>query len=556
LWRWAVKPFVTLPPGPGLANVAAQLEWKPSPQETFYSYAIQRIVEIHTQNSAERNTAQQVRLPMVAQIVEHRAAQRHIFDVLKLLQTLASAMGATNSNPHELVFEPYRSLLAEVQKAAVTVDQTAAGSQLPAQNERTRIVLRNVKELVGDLVSEDTAAQANMASRHEFRPGHVLDEGSVADLIGMLESTAKDVSSKRRVLNGLKFLAPYVTKESGGGLWKIVEDCVNLQTEPNPKLRALWGDVRAALGADPRFETTGLCFAKKDVDDKATRFNTFKDEIAGFVRIDARTQPFWFGDGFGDSPKPVLFNGIGQPFYMSRTLTTVAQYARFLESYTYKSHFIGDGKTWLSVAEEVWRRENPALVFQFNYPYGWREAGLNLLWPAFGVGWFEAAAYIHWLNAQLPQHGLGAYRATLPTELQWECAARFGSDVNLPPRLFPFQTSADKASQRVQVFEQYANLGELVGSPTTVGLYPKGNSPMNLTDMSGNVTEWMSDQFVEGYDPNAVVEAQNPTKKMYSFRGGSWSHDPVSARCSARGGSTPDDYDLDLGFRVVLSRAN
>ena len=192
LWCWAVKPNLTFPPGTGLANEQIPVQWNPEAQEGLYSHAVKQIMAEHRKDPAARTTAQHVRLPMVAQIVEHRAAQRHVFDVLKLLRALAIDMEATFSEPHQLQFEPYRSFLAKAVSVAVTelvLNVTGEDAQVNAKLEvgrpkdtspirdlRPSFALRNVKELLGDLLSEDTSAQANMASRHELRQGEVLDE--------------------------------------------------------------------------------------------------------------------------------------------------------------------------------------------------------------------------------------------------------------------------------------------------------------------------------------------------------------------------------------------
>jgi formylglycine-generating enzyme required for sulfatase activity len=571
LWRWAIKPNVTLP-STGISAAAGVMLWKPSPQEAFHSYAVQRIVEEHPSNSAERTTAQHVRLPMVEQIVEHRAAHRHVFDVLKLMQTLATDMEDTNSEPHQLVFEPYRSLLAmaATPPAATNIasqpkpdDETAQSASAPAQEQDTRptFSLRNLKELVGDLISEDTSAQANMASRHELRPGHVLDEKSGIELASILKSMANEKVAQLRVLNGLQFLAPFVSPPTGKNLWKLVETSVDLREEPNPKLRALWGDVRAALRADPRFETTGLCFAKGSMVDAPTGFDTTKEEIPGFVLIDARKKPFWFGDGFGDSPKPQRVDGIDKPFYMSRTLTTVAQYAKFLDSKTYTSHFLFEGKKWFDSAnEEQTKKSKKSIdVKGPKQPNGWSEQIANPLRPVAGVTWFEATAYVEWLNSQFQTLNgtLSAYRASLPTELQWECAARFGLpfDGKGVRQVYPWIGGPQDAAMPKDKFFRHANLDEVVGQPTVVGIYPEGHSAVGLADMAGNAWEWMSNRYVENFDPTKSLNGQNGSEE-YALRGGSCFAPPDDARCSVRYRYHPGFWDADLGFRVVLSLAD
>ena len=67
LWRWALAP-----------RLKEAEPWNPPSQEQIYTYAVNRIAELHRSNSADRLNAEQIRLPIVRQQIEHRAAQRHV----------------------------------------------------------------------------------------------------------------------------------------------------------------------------------------------------------------------------------------------------------------------------------------------------------------------------------------------------------------------------------------------------------------------------------------------------------------------------------------------
>ena len=135
----------------------------------------------------------------------------------------------------------------------------------------------------------------------------------------------------------------------------------------------------------------------------------------------------------------------------------------------------------------------------------------------------------------------------LPSELQWECAARFGGGTaKVPsPSHYPWQVEP-------KVFDNLANIGKKVGEVTVVGLYPQGNSPGGLSDIAGNVWEWMGHRYVGGYDPTRPLMGQKMNDE-YSLRGGSCINGSMNARCSYRLSYPPDSWYLDLGFRVVLS---
>ena len=310
LWQWAVNSGHTGP----------RDLWDPQNFDQIYGYAVQQIARVHIADSFERVNAQIIRLPMVAQIIGHRAVNRHVFDVLKLMTALAASMESTNSEPRRLTFRPYLSLLSQPPvsltvelEATLALGASASASlgTVVTTDARLRFNLRSTSELAQSLLSADTAVQANLASRNELREGEVLVQG-VADALAvelqhmMAVADANDpgamARSKKNLLNGLQYLAPYIEQDEGTALWKLVVDTVDLTEEKDPKLRALWGDVRAKLGCDPRFEPAGLRLAKKDVEDPPTAFTTRGDDFPGFAMIDARNKPFWFGDGeFGQS---------------------------------------------------------------------------------------------------------------------------------------------------------------------------------------------------------------------------------------------------------------
>ena len=278
LWRWAVNPK------------DAEIDWKPAPLEPLHSHAAHCIAQAFKGKPDERTSrtsAQQVRLPIVLQLIEHRAAQRHVFDVLKLVKRLADEMGRTGSAPHELNFEPYRSLLAqpsasEVVTPVVTVisgsapleDLGASGTIVSWPTSRSvpsspTFTLSNVEELAQLLVSPETEAQANMASRLELRTGHVLDDRSVANLVSALnakltQSTAEDwQTNKVRTLNGLQYLAPFLSPKHARAMWRLISDGVDITKPTDPKLRALWVEVRRLLADDEMYYPADLPYLMK-----------------------------------------------------------------------------------------------------------------------------------------------------------------------------------------------------------------------------------------------------------------------------------------------------
>jgi iron(II)-dependent oxidoreductase len=149
-------------------------------------------------------------------------------------------------------------------------------------------------------------------------------------------------------------------------------------------------------------------------------------------------------------------------------------------------------------------------------------------YPVVGVNQYEASEYAAWKGKRLP------------TEAEWEYAARGGlQDVE-----FPFGEFADHSKARF-------NDPESEKGPVAVGSYePNG---YGLYDLSGNVWEWVSDWFDEGY--YAISPVENPigpsAGNFKAFRGGGW-HSGASCITVHRRNALPQYWvDIAGGFRCV-----
>ncbi len=153
--------------------------------------------------------------------------------------------------------------------------------------------------------------------------------------------------------------------------------------------------------------------------------------------------------------------------------------------------------------------------------------------PVTGVSWHRAVRYCAWLSAQTGR----AYR--LPTEAEWERAARSGVE----QKLFPW---GDDAPQSLLNYATRWQTG-----PEPVARYAANG--FGLFHMCDNVHEWCSDW----YDPNyyAVSPEHNPrgpdSGARKASRGGSWRHHIKVSRCSARSSIPPEFQYADYGFRVA-----
>jgi len=191
-------------------------------------------------------------------------------------------------------------------------------------------------------------------------------------------------------------------------------------------------------------------------------------------------------------------------FLLAARQVTNADYARFL-------------RDTRSLPPPFWNNPN------FNHPEQ----------PVVGVSWFEAVRYCEWLSAQTGR------RFRLPTEAEWERAARGGLD----GALFPWGDAPPEA------LPGYADRWKTGPEPVARA----APNAFGLFNMCDNVHEWCADWYAADY--YAVPPERNPrgpeTGDRRASRGGSWRHHIKISRCAARSSIPPQFQYADYGFRVA-----
>lgn len=260
-------------------------------------------------------------------------------------------------------------------------------------------------------------------------------------------------------------------------------------------------------------------------------------------------------DGFPDDgegpPRLITLN----PFHIAATTVTNAQFSDFVRDTRYMTDaerlgasFVFQGQLpsqagaaacprprglpwWRVVEGASWQRpEGPGSHIHERLDY-----------PVVHISWFDAQAYCAWSGQRLP------------TEAEWECAARGG----LHGKRYPWGDELlHEGRLRCNIWQGAFPDGPAAGwkpGPMPVRSFePNG---FGLYNMAGNVWEWCADAFTPDY--HRVTGVDNPAvltdTGRRSMRGGSFlCHVSYCNRyrVGARNGNTPDSAASNCGFRI------
>lgn len=324
------------------------------------------------------------------------------------------------------------------------------------------------------------------------------------------------------------------------------------------------------------FALSGLGLSTWWVYREAMRVKRERDERQRANRSQSGDMVWIKGAGFTmgsidgrDDEKPIHDVKV-RGFWMDKTEVTNAEFARFVK-----------GTGYVTLAETPGPDGRPAGAFVFSQPANVTDFKNELQWwkfvpganwrqpegpgstiegregyPVVQVAWADAEAYSRWA------------RKRLPTEAEWEFAARGGLD-----RLrYPWGNDLVRQGRWFMNVWQGRFPREDLGADGFRGVAPVssyGANTYGLFDMAGNVAEWCADWYLPDYYKQASrghASRDNPQGPAQSFdpdepgvwkrviRGGSWiSAEETGAtyRVSARGKLAPDVPLPTVGFRCV-----
>ncbi len=250
------------------------------------------------------------------------------------------------------------------------------------------------------------------------------------------------------------------------------------------------------------------------------------EEMLGFVRIPAG--PFWMGSDKVDEAvdeeaweDELPRHEITLPeVWMARYPVTEGQWRAFARASNWRPH----------------HEEEPAGID--NEPVGL-------------VTWRDAVAYAQWIDQELRAWPdcpgqlrilfEGGYRVVLPSEAEWEKAAR-----GTGGRLWPWGNTFEDTCANTM------HLGLRDVSP--VGCFPSGATPEGVLDMAGNVWEWTRSVWASyPWLPGDGRDGTSWSESRRALRGGSFADPRAGVRCPCRIDRGPDLWSRLVGFRLSLS---
>ncbi len=239
---------------------------------------------------------------------------------------------------------------------------------------------------------------------------------------------------------------------------------------------------------------------------------------------------FQMGNANGEEYEKPLHSVTLSDFYIGKYEVTNAQYAQFLNAKgTTKGKYNGEDVTWIYLEQ----------IEQVNGVY--RAKVTKEDYPVIKVTWYGANAYAKWVGGRLP------------TEAEWEYAARGGNKSN--NYKYSGSNNIDDVAWYGANSQNWVN--DMSCGQGTHKVGTKQPNELGIYDMTGNVFEWCNDWHEMDYYSNSPTK--NPKggdseKLARVYRGGTWLDAIYEISVTSRKyGAYPDAADFTGGFRVVFT---
>ncbi|HAH32621.1 MAG TPA: hypothetical protein DCL44_09950 [Elusimicrobia bacterium] len=348
--------------------------------------------------------------------------------------------------------------------------------------------------------------------------------------------------NRRHILNpnnAKKHLCPHCGKfiKSGGGipvpffilvlllcagffLWTSGKHSqANVSGQPSA-IGKLYRGVPDYITSPEADKSCGVCLASANSFLASKKQATIREKTKDMAGLPAGEYQIGSPDGLGDADEHPRHLVHLDAFYIDKYEVTTADYMKFTkDNYAnYPEWAMPEGKFNIDTGKNTYYRHLSAIL----------KTCTNC--PIVGVTAQSAEAYCKSKNRRLP------------TEAEWEAAARGGAD-----SAFSFGETAAMAGD----YAWYETTSE--EKPHPVGT--KKPNKYGIYDMYGNVWEWISDIYSKDYySESTKINPKGPTAGRGNIiRGGSWASDANSMRSGNRASTfKPND---DIGFRCAVSES-
>ena len=416
--------------------------------------------------------------------------------------------------------DPNRHLLA-LNRAGAVLDREKLSAALKAKQVRLRMLITDT-DGVGDLPTDvsltDVVSFLSVISDKREPVPHYLIHLFLG-YTGFLDITAASPGQ-----------VAWADRGSGGVFTSVLANWFTAASDTNTDGFLSWEETFAAVvsGVEAAViipETdSDLAAHKQTPYAYSLPMRTVKKPRKAIYSIPSRE--FEMGSDTGDADEKPVHTVYVDEFFMNNYPVTNADFKKFVN------------------ANPEWQKDSiPEKYHDGNYLAHWDKNDYpksHANHPVVYVSWYAAMAYAEWAGKRLP------------TEAEWECAARGG----LVGKKYPWGDTADTTRVGIQMW----------GAPprtTHVGTYPPNG--YKLYDMTGNVWQWCLDSYDAAFYTNSpqrnpiagAADLQALTTDFLNvgtprvLRGGAWTEDPRIPRVADRDKADPAQTFSLVGFRCV-----
>jgi formylglycine-generating enzyme required for sulfatase activity len=331
----------------------------------------------------------------------------------------------------------------------------------------------------------------------------------------------------------------YGLYDMAGNVWEWTADWYDVYPGGDPAASSDFGEkFRVIRGGSWLFDRGALevNFRGTDVQESGDHFGfrcvrdvgispTITQDEYGIPMALVPAGSFMMGSEDGEDDEKPVHTVMLDAFYIDQYEVTNQQFASFLNEVGNKEEA---GVSWMNTDNHA------SQIFLIGDT--WQFDTESAEFPVIDVSWYGARAFCEWRIARLP------------TETEWEKAARGGLEGNA----FPWGNDPPLCEHDAQNGAKFDD-GEKCHKG---GLEPVGSYTANgygLYDMAGNVKEWVQDWYVFDYYANSPADNPLATQieEVRVNRGGSWFSQEYELRVSYRNDDTPDTMDDQTGFRCA-----